>query len=80
MNDDFKQNCIEFLLGRKDELSRTRYFLPNSGTQLATQVPSWPRRYFDDNIVKHVLPEVKYCEYEEAVIYALTWNSNTVNP
>lgn len=36
VNDTFKQSCIEFLLGKKEENSRTKYF--------------------DDNIVKSVLP------------------------
>ena len=60
VNDGFKQTCIDFLLGQKEELSKTKYF--------------------DDNITKNVLEEVKYCSYEEAVLFILTWNCNTVDP
>jgi hypothetical protein len=36
--------------------------------------------YFDDNITRSVIEEVKYCTYEEAVMFVLTWNCNTVDP
>jgi hypothetical protein len=60
VNDGAKQQAIDFLLGRKEELSRTAYF--------------------DDNITRNVIEEVKYCTYEEAVVFVLTWNCNTVDP
>lgn len=60
MHDGHKQNCLDFLLGAKEEQSRTKYF--------------------EDNIAKGVIEEVKYCTYEETGIYFLTWNCSNVDP
>jgi hypothetical protein len=60
VHDGAKQSYIDFLLGQKEEYSKTKFF--------------------DDNITKSVLEEVKYCTYEEAVLFILTWNCNTVDP
>jgi len=60
INDNFRQTCIDFLLGQKEEQSKTKYF--------------------EDNITRAVIEETKYCSYEEAVVYILSWNCNTVDP
>jgi hypothetical protein len=36
--------------------------------------------YFDDNITRNIIKEAQYCSYNEAVVYVLSWNCNTVDP